>query len=168
MQVLEFGEYFCSHFDQHYEIFDELGRRWFKAVHACLQVALVDLLRPFLTPTCEDIKTRASNLYSRCYIRPSDLAPSLCDIGLTNWWRVLATVYAAPIHTKVIEDALITAGECFRPSINRNVKVAISGTEESGDDLNTRFENLNSASHARLAEDAYIVVLNGKKQEGSD
>lgn len=126
----------------------------------CLQVALVDFLRPFQSPTCDEIKTRALDSHSRCYVNPADGATSVCNIGFNNWLQVLVTVHSALTHKQVIGEALVTAGECFHQYINRTVNMVVSWYENKVSALKQMVSDLNGAANTKMANDVFMIVLN--------
>lgn len=101
--ALEFGEKFCSLYKHRYSKFNDIGQKWVDGVRKCLQVQLVPILGPSVRYTCQQIKTNAFDTHSGCYIYPGEGKPSVCDIGLINWWRVFLTIKGA-----VIMDAKAT------------------------------------------------------------
>ncbi|WAR31920.1 hypothetical protein MAR_034462, partial [Mya arenaria] len=93
--ALDYGDKFCSLYTQNYNGFDEIGKKWIDAVRKCLQVALVPLLRPYNHPSCDEIKDAAFRSHSGCYVSPYPGAPSFCDIGWSNYWKVFWTIKSA-------------------------------------------------------------------------
>lgn len=126
----------------------------------CLQVKLVDLLRPYQHPSCDEIKTRALCSHSGCYHENPDGVPSLCDIGFENWLRVLVTVFSSLTYKKVIGEVLVTAGECFRLYMNRTVILIVSWREKQPDKLQKMILDVTDAANERLADDVFMIVLN--------
>ncbi|KAK7107937.1 uncharacterized protein [Littorina saxatilis] len=92
---ITYAEKYCNLYDDKYQDFSSLGQRWISAVRKCLQVELVPLLRPFECPTCEDIKTRAFNSHSGCYVAPHKNAPSICSLPVQDFWKIFWTVKSA-------------------------------------------------------------------------
>ena len=80
----------------------------------CLQVKLVPILRPFVTPTCESIKQTAFISHPGCYLHPDSGAPSICDIGVADWARIIWTVKGALIQdpTATLKQIIDIGIEC--------------------------------------------------------
>ncbi|XP_062611446.1 uncharacterized protein LOC134273239 [Saccostrea cucullata] len=90
--AINYGLKFCNLYEDHYQNFSTDGQQWIDAVRGCLQVALVPLLRPFLTITCSGIKQKAFNSHLDCYTNPIKNAPSFCDLSFLDKWRIFYTV----------------------------------------------------------------------------
>ncbi|XP_061164374.1 uncharacterized protein LOC133173407 [Saccostrea echinata] len=90
--AINYGLKFCNLYEEHYQSFSTEGQQWIDAVRGCLQVALVPLLRPFLTITCGEIKEKAFNSHLGCYTNPIKNAPSFCDLSFMDKWRIFYTV----------------------------------------------------------------------------
>ena len=112
------------------------------AVRKCLQVSLVNFLRPYQNPTCEEIKTAAYDSHSVCYLNPPDEAPSICDIGFENWLQIVVTIHSALAELRVIGQSLVTAGSCFETYIDRSVNIIVSLTEKGFDKATELIEKL--------------------------
>jgi hypothetical protein len=60
------------------------------------KVALAPALRPFEEHMdCAALKQRAFDAHSGCYLSPYPGAPSICDVSVLDWGRVLWTIKAA-------------------------------------------------------------------------
>ena len=93
--TLEYTERFCNT-QNHYAdpgaiSFSTVGSKWVYAVRKCLQVALVPLIRPWMSPTCKDIKQTALNSQAQCYLSAYPGAPSMCDLSCTDWAKFFWT-----------------------------------------------------------------------------
>ncbi|MES1920563.1 hypothetical protein MHBO_002222, partial [Bonamia ostreae] len=86
------GAKFCNLYKNHYYKFTTKGREWIDAVRGCLQSALVPLLRPFLSITCDKIKEKAFQSHTSCYVYPRRLSPSFCDLTLSDNMKIFYTV----------------------------------------------------------------------------
>lgn len=129
----------------------------------CLQVSLVYLLRPYQHPTCDEIRKRAFGSHPQCYVKPSDGAVSVCDIGFKNWLQILVTIYSSLTQKEVIGEALVTAGKCFQLYINRIVTMLVSWTKTLIENLKKMVTDLLGSANEKLNNDVCIVVLNSNE-----
>ncbi len=116
--AIDYGEKFCNLYSNNYNDFSTEGREWIDGVRKCLQVALVPSLRPWITKTCEDIRTEAFTSHADCYITPASTAPGICELSCADVWRAFWLVNfdggaftAAPIETG--KQMLSVMGGCF-------------------------------------------------------
>jgi len=65
---------------------------WVDGVRKCLQVVLVPLLRPWMKPTCQEIRKTAFASHSPCYLRPGRGVPSVCDLGCWEYFKIFWTI----------------------------------------------------------------------------
>lgn len=105
--ALTFAEKFCNLYADNYFKFTRNGRNWIDAVRKCLQVALVPFIRPFENPTCEEIKETAFDSHTKCYLEPYPGAPSMCDLPISDWWRVFWTVKGSLTSTSSFIPSLM-------------------------------------------------------------
>ncbi|VDI62859.1 Hypothetical predicted protein [Mytilus galloprovincialis] len=68
--AMAFATKFCNLYSQSYQDFSQDGQQWIDAVRKCLQVSLVQTLRPYLPFTCEDVKRIAFDSKTPCYVKP--------------------------------------------------------------------------------------------------
>ncbi|XP_070196859.1 uncharacterized protein [Littorina saxatilis] len=92
---IAYGEAFCRLYEQRYNDVSPHAREWIDNVRKCLQVQLVPLLRPFEPLTCRDVKARAFDSHTGCYVTPFRHAPSVCELSLQDFWRVFWTIRTA-------------------------------------------------------------------------
>ena len=90
--ALNYAEKFCNLYNSRASYFSPQGQRWINAVRKCLQVALVPLLRPWESPSCDEIKARAFASHSPCYLQPFPNEPSICDLNCFDWAQVVWTI----------------------------------------------------------------------------
>lgn len=97
-----------------------------------------------------------------------DGAKSICDIGFSNWLRVLATVHSALTHKEVIGESLVTAGQCFLQHIDRPVNMVVTWTRETVTELEELVLDLMRNANQKLDDDVFMIVINsGELKEGS-
>ncbi|XP_052787856.1 uncharacterized protein LOC128222783 [Mya arenaria] len=133
--AISYGEKFCNLYSENYNGFDKIGQDWIDAVRKCLQVALVPLIRPYNTPSCDEIKTLAFQSHSKCYVDPFPDAPSFCDIGWSNFFRVLITIKSSIISEfwATIGQGLETFFKCGKIKISNILQLVISNDESTED-----------------------------------
>jgi len=100
--AIEYAERYCNLFNDHYNSFSPSGQMWVNGVRKCLQVALVPLLRPWLSKSCSDIRTEAFDSHPDCYVNPASGAPSICSLSCSDVWKAFYLV-------NVVGDALTSA-----------------------------------------------------------
>ena len=98
---------FCNLYRVFNSKFTPVGLQWIDAVRKCLQVSLVPLLRPWKNPTCQEIREKAFDSHTPCYLSPDKGAPSICDLNCTEYLKVFWIL-------KGSYSNLDTAGEILR------------------------------------------------------
>ncbi|WAR31917.1 hypothetical protein MAR_034459 [Mya arenaria] len=133
--AISYGEKFCYLYSENYNGFDKVGQDWIDAVRKCLQVALVPLIRPYNTPSCDEIKTIAFQSHSKCYVDPFPDKPSFCDIGWSNFFRVLITIKSSIISEfwATIGQGLETFFKCGKIKISNILQLVISNDQSTED-----------------------------------
>ncbi|KAL3883631.1 hypothetical protein ACJMK2_029894 [Sinanodonta woodiana] len=92
--AVTYAEKFCNLYTDHAAYLSQTGQYWTNAVRKCLQVALVPILRPWVTISCEEIRQTAIKSHSECYLAPYPGAPSVCSLPATDWWKIFWTIKA--------------------------------------------------------------------------
>ncbi|KAJ7388473.1 hypothetical protein OS493_037383 [Desmophyllum pertusum] len=90
--AIRYAEKFCRLYDQRLSLFSLDGQKWVDGVRKCLQVALVPLLRPWLEPTCEDIRQKAFSSHTPCYLKPDINVLSICDLDCSDYFKIFWTI----------------------------------------------------------------------------
>ena len=90
--ALTYAEKFCNLYSTRSSYFTGQGRNWINAVRKCLQVALVPLIRPWESPSCDDIRQKAFESHTPCYLEPFPNEPSICDLDCRDWAQVFWTI----------------------------------------------------------------------------
>lgn len=72
----------------------------------CIQVELVPLLRPYQSPSCTEVKTKALTSRIGCYVHPYVEAPNLCDLSIRDWLQLMATV-RCPLDWRVWQEGAV-------------------------------------------------------------
>ena len=81
--ALTHAENFCNlHFIRSSNFTAE-GRNWINAIRKCFQVALVPMMRPWESPSCDEIRQKAFASHTPCYQEPS-----ICDLDCRDWAEV--------------------------------------------------------------------------------
>ena len=105
--AIRYAERFCRLYDERYFSFSAAGQKWMNAVRKCLQVYLVPLLRPWVKPTCQEIREKAFASHTPCYLYPDKDAPSVCDLSCFDFFKIFFTIKGSFIN-------MDTAGESFK------------------------------------------------------
>ena len=90
--AIRYAEKFCMLYDKRYTLFSADGQKWVDGVRKCLQVVLVPFLRPWMKPTCQEIRKTAFASHTPCYLRPGKGAPSVCDLGCWEYFKIFWTI----------------------------------------------------------------------------
>jgi hypothetical protein len=68
-------------------------------------MSLVPVLRPFWTQTCAEVKRLAFSYQTSCYLKPYIGVPSICELSVSDWWRIFWIVKDA--FTTDFQDSLL-------------------------------------------------------------
>ncbi|CAH3139946.1 unnamed protein product [Pocillopora meandrina] len=90
--AIRYAEHFCKLYDQNFAKFSLSGKKWVNGVRKCLQVSLVPLLRPWVDPTCKEIRERAFASHTPCYLNPGNGAPSVCGLDCSDYLQIFWTI----------------------------------------------------------------------------
>ncbi|XP_076076633.1 uncharacterized protein LOC143047449 [Mytilus galloprovincialis] len=95
--AMAFATKFCDLYSQNYQDFSQDGQQWIDAVRKCLQVSLVQSLRPYLPFTCEDVKRIAFDSHTPCYVKPIPESPSIsvCNLDASDYFSVFWTIQSS-------------------------------------------------------------------------
>ncbi len=123
--AISYAEKFCNLYNQRLSSFSEDGQLWLNVPRKCLQVDLVPLLRPCENPTCDDIKQRAFDSHSDCYLSPSN-GPSICHLGGRDWAQVFWTIKSAFVSEFVesMMGMVEVLGHCIKKTVSLYVDYA--------------------------------------------
>ncbi|XP_052787966.1 uncharacterized protein LOC128222857 [Mya arenaria] len=156
--ALDYGEKFCNLYTENYNGFDEIGQRWIDAVRKCLQVALVILLRPYNHPSCDEIKEAAFRSHSGCYVSPYPGAPSFCDIGWSNYWKIIWTIKSAFASNfwDTVGQGLKTGFDCISNNITEKIHMFKISVERKA--VNT-VENLERSLMEYIPDDVSMYIF---------
>jgi len=89
--ALTYAYYFCNLYKKTSSGFSASGLKWIDGVRKCLQVKLVPILMKDAI-TCKKIKDEAFDSHDECYTNPGYGAPSICELGMGDWWKVFWTI----------------------------------------------------------------------------
>lgn len=90
--AIRYAEKFCNIYNKRYSLFSSSGQKWIDGVRKCLQDVLVPLLRSAITPTCRNIRQTAFSSHTPCYLNPGKGAPSICDLGCYEYFKIFWTI----------------------------------------------------------------------------
>lgn len=147
--------------------FHDVSIRWLHMARKCVEVSLVDVVRTFQSPTCEDIKRRAFVSHFKCFHYISDESPSVCDIGHENWLKIFVTVISAMTNRMTFEDSLVSAGKCYRLKLRPTVNMIVSWNDTKVTELENLIADVTDSANKQLANDVFMVVLNGDELTNS-
>ena len=139
---------------------DVVVAEWVHAVRKCVQISLVTLLRPFLFPTCNDIKTNTLDAFSSCFKTAAKADTEICDIGYTNWLNVLVTVHSALTTKRYVSDSLVTAGSCYHNNIDHKVIMVIAWTDKDVANIENLIMDINQVANKLLCNNVFMIALN--------
>lgn len=165
--AVDLGEQMCTLFEQHSTSFDDVSHQWLMVARKCLQVSLADVVRLSRNPTCQNIKEKAFDSHSKCFLHLNDGISSVCDIGYENWLRILVTVDSAMTNKVTTEDSLVSAGKCYRSQISRTVNMVVSRKETSVTDVKKLVSDVRDTANKHLSNDVFMVVLNSEQLTNS-
>lgn len=103
---IKYAEKFCRLYGDRYSLFSPEGRKWVDAVRKCLQVSLVPILRPWYKLSCEDIRQRAFDSHTPCYLDPDKGAPSICDLDCEDFFKIFWTIKGSFIQQDTLWETL--------------------------------------------------------------
>ncbi|KXJ11702.1 uncharacterized protein LOC110243329 [Exaiptasia diaphana] len=109
--AIRYAEKFCNMYNKNRYLFSSKGQQWVDAVRKCLQVSLVPLLRPWRSPSCQEIRRAAFDSHTPCYLRPDKGAPSVCDLECLEFFKIFFTIKGSFVK-------LDTAGESLKGAWN--------------------------------------------------
>lgn len=91
--AIKYALKFCELYNSNYDYFSLKGKNWINGVRKCLQLALVQYLRPNNKLDCESLKNKAFESHAPCYLIPSGKeTPSLCDLSCIDFMSVFWTI----------------------------------------------------------------------------
>ncbi len=124
--AIKYAEKFCKLYDDRYSVFSEDAKKWVDGVRKCLQVALVPLMRPWMSSTCKEIRERAFASHTPCYLNPDKDVPSICDLGNLQYWKIFWTIkrsfFVLDTAWESIKGFWNIANTC---NFTKNVKIAL-------------------------------------------
>ncbi|XP_078357806.1 uncharacterized protein LOC144642657 [Oculina patagonica] len=143
--VIRFAERFCRVFEEEKVKFSSDAQRWLDAAGKCLQVtATLPLLRLPADPTCNQIREKALDSYTKCYLNPDYGGPSICDLNCWQHIKIFWTIRGSftkldtawetlkglwNIGTKCPSHKIQEIDECFRRSSLGVIKFLKLNTE---------------------------------------
>lgn len=90
--AIKYAEKFCNMYTNNKLWFSAKGQQWIDGVRKCLQVALVPLLRPWRSPSCQEIRKTAFDSHTPCYVKPDKYSPSVCDLECFEFYKIFWTI----------------------------------------------------------------------------
>ena len=104
--AIKYAEHFCKLYDQNFAKFSLSGKNWVNGVRKCLQVSLVPLLRPWVDPTCKEIRERAFASHTPCYLDPGNGVPSVCDLDCSDYYQIFWTIKGSFVKVDTLWESL--------------------------------------------------------------
>lgn len=139
--AITYAKKICDLYSDHYDRFSSDGKHWINAVRKCLQVQLVPMLRPWINPSCSDIKTTAFASHTKCYASPAS-GISYCSLGLLDNLRIFWTIKGAFISafSDTLNGLWSLTAACARRHIgaknettSARVRIAVSNVKHEHD-----------------------------------
>ena len=94
--AIDYGEKFCKLYEENYASFSIKGKIWVDKVRKCLQLKLVDYIKPGSDVTCEELEKIAFESHTPCYLEPDGYRLSgICKLELKDWIQVFFTIKSA-------------------------------------------------------------------------
>ena len=139
--AVTYARIFCAVYEAHHSTYSSTGQNWMNSARKCLQSSLVPLLRPWVKPTCQDIRRKALNSHTSCFLKP-DNQTSICNLNCNDYFKIFWTIresFVGGLDTawesiRAMWNVGIDCGaqnisQCFEQAIKRNmwiVKIRIS------------------------------------------
>lgn len=82
--AVKYAHIFCAVYKAHYSTYSYTGQDWMNRARKCLQSSLVPLLRPWVKPTCQDIRRKALNSHTSCFLKPDNQQTSICNLNCND------------------------------------------------------------------------------------
>ena len=133
--AITYAEKFCRKYEERRAKFNADGQKWMDGVRKCLQVALVPLLRPWANPTCEEIRERAFDSHTPCYLEPDKDVPSICDLDYVQYAKIFWTIKGS--FTK-----LDTAWESLKGMWNIATECTLSKIQQTYESAKQTFKDV--------------------------
>ncbi|XP_022791935.1 uncharacterized protein LOC111331142 [Stylophora pistillata] len=89
--VIRYAEHFCKLQHETFAKFTLIAQKWVDEVRKCLLVALVPLLRPWMNPTCEQIRERAYSSHTPCYLDTA-VTDKVCDLDCSDYFKIFWSI----------------------------------------------------------------------------
>ena len=64
------------------------------------------LLRPWVDPTCKEIRERAFASHTPCYLNPGNGAPSVCDLDCSDYFQIFWTIKGSFVKVDTLWESL--------------------------------------------------------------
>ena len=90
--AVRYAKIFCAIYEAHAKEYSSQGRNWMNATRKCLQVSLVPLLRPWVKLTCQDIRRKALDSHSSCFLNPDQDVTSICALDCNEYFKIFWTI----------------------------------------------------------------------------
>ena len=110
--AVKYAHIFCAVYKAHYSTYSYTGQNWMNSARKCLHSSLVPLLRPWVKPTCQDIRRRALNSHTSCFLKPDNQRTSICNLNCNDYFKTFWTIRES------FDGGLDTAWESIRAMWN--------------------------------------------------
>ena len=127
--AIKYANKFCGLYEENYKSFSVKGQEWIDGVRKCLQVALVPIIQPSFKGNCKDIKKRAFDSHSSCYVNPGLGVPSVCDLSLRDWRSVISTIKTSLVSemSQTLYGMFEVGSNCLRKTLSSGFDCIIKG-----------------------------------------
>ena len=90
--AVKYAKFFCAVYEAHASAYSLQGQNWMNRARKCLQISLVPLLRPWAKPTCQDIRQKALDSHSQCFLNIEEQQKSICQLDCKEYFKIFWTI----------------------------------------------------------------------------
>ena len=90
--AVKYANLFCTVYEAYASTYTSNGQNWMNRARKCLQISLVPLLRRWVKPTCQDIRRKALNSHTSCFLKPDNQPKSICDLNCNDYFKIFWTI----------------------------------------------------------------------------
>lgn len=144
--ALRYAHIFCAVYEAHHNTYSSTGQNWMNSARKCLLSSLVPLLRPWVKPTCQDIRRKALNSHTSCFLKPDNQQTSICNLDCNDYFKIFWTIresFVGGLDTawESIRAMWNIGIDCGAQSISKCFEQAIKGNMRIVKIRISRFDN---------------------------
>jgi hypothetical protein len=117
--AIDYGLKFCNLYGERLDYFTDEGIEWVGKVRSCLQLALVPYIRSYDDLSCAELKEKAFDSHTPCY-----LDNGMCMLSCYDWAQAFWTIKGSLVDefTGTVKQMLQATAEC---PFNRDSRLSI-------------------------------------------